>query len=305
MNATPATDDFRALLAQQHRLPAETIALGAGSGEILDSAVQAFTSSDRGLVSALPTFEAPVRLAGEIKIPVTEVLVDAAGKLDLEKLASAAAGAGLLYICNPNNPTATVHSSRAIGDLAAKVHQTSPNTVILIDEAYHDYVMDPEYSTAVPLVVEYRNVIVSRTLSKLHGMAGLRLGYVIGQCDTVERLARWTMPFNGNVLAIAAAVVSVQDQAQIERERRRNREALQYTTDFFRNSGMGTSESQTNFIWVDLKRPAKEFRDACETQGILVGRGFPPFDKTHCRISIGTIEEMGRAVAVFRSILRT
>ena len=305
MNAAPAMDDFRALLAKQHRVPAEGIAFGAGSGEILDSAVHAFTSPSRGLVSAAPTFEAPVHLAREIDIPVTEVLVDAAGKLDLDKMIAAAPGAGLLYICNPNNPTATVHSSRSISDLAARIRQTAPETVILIDEAYHDYVMDPAYSTAVPLVLEYRNVIVSRTLSKLHGMAGMRLGYVIGQADTIERLARWTMPFNANVLVVAAAFVSVQDTAQIERERRRNAEALKYTTDFFRSLGLPTSESQTNFIWVDLRTPAKEFREACEAQGILVGRGFPPFDKTHCRISIGTIEEMYRAVAVFRSILRT
>ena len=136
-------------------------------------------------------------------------------------------------------------------------------------------------------------------------MAGLRLGYVIGNPDTVARLARWTMPFNGNVLAVAAAFVSVQDHAQIERERRRNREALNYTTDFFRSIGLQSTASQTNFIWVDLQSPAKEFREACETQGILVGRAFPPFEGTHCRISIGTIEEMYRAVAVFRSILRT
>jgi histidinol-phosphate aminotransferase len=305
MNAAPAVDDFRGLLAKQHRVQVEAIAFGAGSGEILDSAVQAFTSPSRGLVSALPTFEAPVRLAREINIPVKDVLVDAAGKLDLERMIAAAAGAGLLYICNPNNPTATVHPAQAINELAARIRQTSPETVVLIDEAYHDYVMDPAYSTAVPLISEYRNVIVSRTLSKLHGMAGLRLGYVIGNPDTIARLARWTMPFNGNVLAVAAAFVSVQDHAQIERERRRNREALNYTTDFFRASGLSTSASQTNFIWVDLQSPAKEFREACEMQGILVGRAFPPFEQTHCRISIGTIEEMYRAVAVFRSILRT
>jgi histidinol-phosphate aminotransferase len=305
MNASPATADFRTLVAQLQGVAPESVALGAGSGEILDSAVRAFTSPRRGLASGLPTFEAPVRLAREIKVPVTEILVDRTGKLDLEKLAAAAAGAGLVYICNPNNPTAAVHSFRAIADFAGKVWQTSPDTVVLIDEAYHDYVMDPAYSTAVPLVPQYRNVIVSRTLSKLHGMAGMRLGYVIGQCDTIERLARWTMPFNGNVLAIAAACVSLRDHPQIERERRRNREALQYTTDYFRGAGLWTSESQTNFLWVDLKRPAKDFREACEAQGVLVGREFPPFDETHCRISIGTIEEMGRAVAVFRSILRT
>jgi histidinol-phosphate aminotransferase len=134
-------------------------------------------------------------------------------------------------------------------------------------------------------------------------MAGLRLGYAIGQPDTIAKLARWTMPYNGNALAVAAGVASIEDEAQIERERRRNTEALKFTTDFFRNAGFKTSDSQANFVWVNLRRPAQEFQDACEKHGVLVGRQFPPFEKTHSRISIGTMEEMQRAVSVFRNVL--
>ena len=303
MNAVPATADFQAVLAKKHGVAADGISFGAGSGEILESAVYAFTSPTRGLVSALPTFEAPVRLAREIKVPVNEVLVDSAGRLDLAQMVGAVPGAGLMYVCNPNNPTATVHSYSAITELVTRVGEVSPQTVVLIDEAYHDYVMDPSYRSAVPLVADNPNVIVSRTLSKLHGMAGLRLGYAVGHPATIERLTRWTMPFNGNVLAIAAGFASVQDEPYIARERRRNAEVLKFTTDFFRNFGLSTSDSQTNFIWVDLRFPATDFREACEHLGILVGRGFPPFEKTHCRISIGTLEEMQRAVGVFRTVL--
>src|SRR5687767_4126869 len=271
MNAKPAMADFRALVAKKHGVKVEAVSLGAGSGEILENAVQAFTSPSRPLVSALPTFENPARLAKELKIPVTEVMVDAAGKLDLEKMIAAAPGAGLVFICNPNNPTATVHSATAITDTVARIRKAAPDTVVLVDEAYHDYVTDPSYATAMPLVADNPNVIVSRTMSKLHGMAGLRLGYVVGQAETIARLARWTMPYNGNALAVAAAFVSVEDEAQIAHERRRNTEALKFTTDFFRNAGLSTSDSQANFVWVNLNRPAKEFREACEKQGILVG----------------------------------
>ena len=86
-------------------------------------------------------------------------------------------------------------------------------------------------------------------------MAGLRLGYAIGQPDVIARLSRWTMPYNGNALAVAAGVASIEDEAQIERERRRNTEALKFTTDFFRNAGFKTSDSQANFVWVNLRRP--------------------------------------------------
>ena len=303
MNARPAMADFRAIVAKKHGVKPESVSLGAGSGEILENAVQAFTSSARGLVAPAPTFEAPARIAKELKVPINEVQVDSEGRLDLERMIGVATGAGLVFVCNPNNPTATVHSGKAIADLVTRIRKASPDTIILVDEAYHDYVMDPAYATAVPLIAENPSVLVSRTMSKLHGMAGLRLGYAVGHPDVVARLSRWSMPYNGNALAVAAACVAIEDTAQIERERRRNVEALKFTSDFFRQAGFSLTDSQANFVWVNLNRPAKEFREACEKQGILVGREFPPFEKTHCRISIGTMDEMRRAVAVFRSVL--
>jgi histidinol-phosphate aminotransferase len=303
MNARPAMADFRTLVATKNKLKIENVALGAGSGEILESAVMAFASKARGLVSAAPTFEAPARIAKRHQFPLTEVPVDDAGRLDLDKMVAAAAGAGLVFVCNPNNPTGAVHGSDAIASLVERIAKASPETVILIDEAYHEYVNDRSYATAIPLVAKYPNVLVSRTLSKAHGMAGLRLGYAVSHGNTIAKLARWTMPYNGNALAVAAGVASIEDEAQIDRERRRNTEALKFTTEFFSNAGFKTSDSQANFIWVNLRRPAQEFQDACEKQGILVGRQFPPFEKTHSRISIGTMEEMQRAVGVFRSVL--
>jgi histidinol-phosphate aminotransferase len=303
MNARPAMADFRALVAKQQAVKPEAVSLGAGSGEILENAVKAFTSSARGLVAPVPTFEAPARTAKALKVPLAEIPVDSGGKLDLEKMAAAASGAGLVFVCNPNNPTATVHPAKAIADFVTRIRNASPDTVVLIDEAYHDYVMDPSYSSAIPLISDHPNVIVSRTLSKLHGMAGLRLGYAIGRPARIARLSRWSMPYNGNALAVAAACVSLEDEPEIERERRRNHQALKFTTDFFRQAGFAVTDSQANFVWVNLNRPAKEFRESCERQGILVARDFPPLEKTHCRISIGTMDEMRQAIGVFRSVL--
>jgi histidinol-phosphate aminotransferase len=303
INSRPAINDFRALIATQNKLKPENVVLGAGSGELLECATQAFTSKAKGLVTASPSYGAPAGTARQIGAPVKDIAVDQAGKLDLEKMIAAATGSGLVFVCNPNNPTATVHSSKAITDLVTRIHTASPDTVILVDEAYHDYVTDPSYATAIPLVTKYPNVLVLRTLSKLHGMAGLRLGYAVGSAEVIAKLARWTMPFNANALAIAAATVSIQDEAQIQKERRRNTEAVKFTVDFFRSSGFQVTDSQANFIWVNLNRPAPEFREACQKQGILVGRNFPPLEKTHSRISIGTMEEMRKAVSVFRSVL--
>jgi histidinol-phosphate aminotransferase len=196
-----------------------------------------------------------------------------------------------------------VHGAQAIREIVARIRRTSRDTVILVDEAYHDYVTEPSYATAMPLAAEHPNVIVSRTLSKAHGMAGLRLGYAVGQPKVIEKLARWMMPFNANALVLGAATVSLADEPQLTHERSRNAEARRFTMDFFHAAGMKMTDSQANFIWVDLDRPAKGFRDACEKQGVLVGRDFPPFERTHCRISIGTMDEMKRALTVFRAVL--
>lgn len=303
MNARPAMADLRALIAKQNGLATGNVLLGAGSGEILDACARAFTSPALGLVAALPTFEQPGRTARQLGATVKDIPVDEAGRLDCERMLEATPGAGLLFVCNPNNPTGAVHPSKTIADLVARASKASPATIILIDEAYHEYVTAPSYATAVPLVSQYRNVIVSRTFSKAYGMAGLRLGYAIGHAEAIKRLAPWMMPYNANSAAVAAAVVSLEDAAQLERERRRNTEALQYTAAYFKSAGYTMSDSQANFIWVDLRRPARGFREACQKQGILVGRDFAPFEKTHCRISIGTMDEMQKAVAVFRSVL--
>jgi histidinol-phosphate aminotransferase len=236
--------------------------------------------------------------------PVTEIPVDDRGKLDLEGMIGAATGAGLVFVCNPNNPTATVHGSDAIADLLQRVSAASPDTVVMVDEAYHDYVTDPAYASAIPLIPQYPNLIVSRTFSKAHGMAGLRLGYAVGQPAVIAKLAGWMMvPFNANALVLGAAHASLEDEAGIARERERNTAVRQFTLDFFTNAGFTPTDAQTNFVFVKLGRPAREFSDACREQGIAVGREFPPMEKEWARVSIGTQEEMDKAVAVFKSVL--
>ena len=155
----------------------------------------------------------------------------------------------------------------------------------------------------MPLIRQHPTVVVSRTLSKAYGMAGLRLGYALGQKESIARLSRWLMPFNGNVLVLAAGVAAMEDEDGLARERRRNTEALQFTNAFFRRAGFEAVESHANFAWVNIRRPATEFAAACEKHGIIVGRQFPPFEQTHVRISIGTMEEMRKAVEVFAQVL--
>jgi histidinol-phosphate aminotransferase len=303
MNARPAMADLRALLARSYNVKPENVALGAGSGELLRAAVRAFTAADKHLVTAAPTFESPHRMAEQIGSPVKFIQVDAAGRLDLDKMAQAARGAGLIFVCNPNNPTATVHGAAAVREFVARIAKEAPGATILLDEAYHDYVTDPAYATGVPLAIESPRVFVTRTFSKAYGMAGLRVGYAVAQPETIKAIARYLMPYNVNVPAVGAAHVAFQDPAHIERERARNTEVRRFTLDFFKKAGCAATDSQGNFLFVNIKRPAKAFRDACRQQGVLIGRDFPPLDKTHVRISIGTMDEMRRATEVFAKAL--
>jgi histidinol-phosphate aminotransferase len=303
-NSTPSESSLVDALASAHKVKAENLVLGAGSQEILKSAVRAFTTRGRGLVTGAPSFENCANIAARLGHPVAEVKVDAAFRLDLAGMLAVSKGAGLVFVCNPNNPTATVHSGKTIAAFVKDVRKLSPDSVILIDEAYHDYVTDPSYESALPIALETANVVVSRTFSKAYGMAGLRVGYGIGQAATIKRLATFKMPYNVSVCSIAAALAALPDRRHIEEERRRNMEVRAFTTRKLADLGCQSTESQTNFLFVDVHRPAKDFRDACAKEGILVGRDFPPFEKSHARISIGTMEEMRRATVVFRAVLR-
>jgi histidinol-phosphate aminotransferase len=302
-NARPSMGDLRAAMARRVSVRPENITLGAGSGELLRTAVRLYGSSSRHLVTAAPSFEQPERMAEQLGIGVRRVPVDKDGRLDLDRMAQAARWAGLVFLCNPNNPTSTLHPARAIADFVARVRQESPDTAILIDEAYHDYVTDPSYATAVPLALEHPNVFVTRTLSKAYGMAGMRVGYAVGQPRTMDAFNRWAITFNQNSLAVAAAVASLEDPAHIDAERARNTEARAFTTRFFADMGFKVMDSQANFVFVDIGRPAKGFKEDCARRRILVGREFPPLEKTHARVSVGTIDEMQKAGVVIAEVL--
>lgn len=303
-NSTPNEGKLAETIAGLYKVKTENVVLGGGSQEILKSAVRAFTSPFRPLVTAAPTFENCTGLARRLGHPVYEVKVDSQLRLNLEDMLSVVRGAGLVFLNNPNNPTATVHGLKTVTDFVERVHRISPDTVILIDEAYHEYVTDPEYQTAVPLAMSRPNVFVARTFSKAYGMAGMRIGYAIGSADTAKPLARLKMPYNISVFGIAASIAALGDPKHLEAERARNTEARNFTVKTLQELGCKPTASNGNFLFVDIGQPASAFRAACARQGVNVGRDFPPFEHSHARISIGTMDEMKRATQVFRDVLR-
>lgn len=295
-------DDLAAAIARVHGIRPENIILGSGSGELLRAAVSAFTAPGRALVSPEPTFEAPASWAKFIGVPVIAPPVDATLHLDLDAMARQGRGGGLVYFCNPNNPTATVHSRTDVSAYVEQVGKLSPETTILIDEAYHEYVDEPSYGTAIPLALANPRVVVTRTFSKVFGMAGLRVGYAVGLPATLEKMAAWLLGSNVSQLTLVAAAATVGDTQHIAIEQRRNRATRTYTRKYFESAGYRVSQGQANFMMVDLRRDAKQFKLDAIKHNVAVGRQFSSLP-TWVRVSVGTLPEMQKAVQVFRTML--
>ena len=290
-------------IAEAHDIERENLIIATGSGSILLAGVAAYCSSTKPLVTAEPTYGTPTRMAERLGASVKLIPVTKSLKLDLDAMAQAADGAGLVYLCNPNNPTGTAHISDAVENFVHRIKSSSPTTNILIDEAYIDYTMEPDVKTALPLALQHSGVFITRTFSKAHGMAGLRLGYAVGQPETVRGIGQAWGLGSVDTLSALAGITSLKDLDHIEQERQENRKIRAFMVEVFLDLGFETYNPQTNFIFVNIRRPAKGFREECLEHGVHVGRDFPPLEKTHVRISLGTMEEMQRAVRVFRKVL--
>ena len=290
-------------ISKRYNVPTESVMLGCGSTELLRTATQVFTSRTKHVVGGSPTYEECIGYAYLIGTPIKAVPLDKQLRLDLKGMAAVSKGAGFIFINNPNNPTATIQPTTELEGFVKDVLAASPTTTIMIDEAYHDYVVVPGERSLIPLSLTNPRVIVARTFSKAFGMAGLRTGFVTGHPDTLKVMREWQTGQSMNVLGIAAATASLPDVKRIDEEVKRNDEARRFTIDWFKRAGYDSTESHANFIFVNVKRPVAGFRDACRANGVLVARDFPPYANTHCRISIGTLDEMKRATQVFGKVL--
>ena len=298
-------EDLPAAIAKSlgHGAQAENILTSTGSSHILEAGVRAYVSVGRPLVTGTPSYGNPARSTRAMGAEVREVPVDSNLRLDLDGMADAAQGAGLVFLCNPNNPTSATNSAEKVSAFIEHVVSSSPGTGILVDEAYIDYATDPSVASAIAESLTYPCVFLARTFSKAYGMAGLRLGYAAGQTGTLDKLSRAWGLGEVSLLTASAAIASLNDPSHMEWEREENRKVRDFTINELGKMGFESAESQTNFLFVDIGRSAAEFREACRALGVSVGRDFPPMEKTHARISLGTMEEMQRALEVFRQVL--
>ena len=292
-----AADALAGDVAKLHALEGEQVLLGNGSSEILKLCAAAFTGPGRPVVMADPTFEAIGRYARAAGADVLKIPLTSDHRHDLGKMLEAARLAGLVYVCNPNNPTGA-----PTPDLRGFLSRVPAGTAVLVDEAYHHYADGDGYESVVPLIAEHPNLVVARTFSKIYGMAGLRCGYALAQPETLDRLRFHQAWDNVNLQALAAAQAALGQTAHLDRSRRLNREIRDWVTGELAARSYKSIPSQTNFLMTDLRQDTGPVIDRLRQQRVEVGRRFPALP-THLRVTIGTRPQMERFLAALREVL--
>lgn len=291
---------FYTKLAHSEDLDAGQILVGAGSSEPLHAAVEAFTSPTQPMISIAPTYEGPPEVARALGRRVVTVPVTSGYYADVHKLVAEAekAGGGLIYLCNPNNPTSAVTPK---ADMAWMVSNLPPNTILLIDEAYIHFADTPDAESALGYVRQGKNVVVTRTFSKIYGMAGLRAGFACARPDLIARMA----PFRNNVISIVTAqgVLAALGESKTllpERKAKLVRTRVELCG-WLKQKGLKYIDPQANFMMIDVGRDVRQMGSAMAQRGVAVGRPFPPLDHM-LRVTIGTDQEMAKFREVFWNV---
>ena len=293
-------DEVTAAIAKHHGVPTDRIALGDGSSDILRQADTAFLPAGRTVVAAEPTFEAVLGYAKVTKAEAIKVPLTADHRHDLPKMAAACGPkTGLVYVCNPNNPTGTVVGGDEMQEFFQRVPKT---TVILVDEAYHHFVESPKYASAVESIPRFPNICVARTFSKIYGMAGLRLGYAVASAENAATLRSQASWNNTNSSALAIAKASLADETHVPNERKRLNDTRRWLCAELERDGRRYIPSETNFLMIHVGRDVAPVIADFRAKKILVGRKFPSMSDW-LRISIGTREETAAFLAALRDIV--
>lgn len=287
-------------IAALHEVHRDNIVLGCGSTEILRAADAAFLGPGKNVVVAEPTFEAVLSYAGVTGAVAVKVPLTADFRHDLPQMAAACdTRTGLAYVCNANNPTGTIVTREELATFLARI---SDSTVVLVDEAYHHFVEDPRYASAMEWAGKRPNLIVARTFSKVYGLAGMRLGYAVAAKDKAETLRRHLLGNNANAAVLPAALASLADPDLVPAQRRLNSETRGWLCGELAKEGRRFIPSQTNFVMVNVGGDVAPIIEQFRRGGILVGRRFPSLS-TWLRVSVGTRKEMEAFLAALRAIV--
>lgn len=282
-------------IAQLHGVRSAELILGNGSSELLAVAAQTYGGPGRPIVVASPTYDAVAQYADGIGADVKRVPLADRFTHDLPVMLDAAGTRGLLYICNPNNPTGTITPKAQVRQA---IEEAPEDVLVIVDEAYHHYVDSDDYESALPLVASHPNLLVLRTFSKIYAMAGLRCGYGIAQPAAITRLRQRQARNNMNVAALLAASASLGETRWVEESKKRNRNIRSGVFKELERRGHEVTPSEASFFMVKLDRDHREVTADFAKHGVLVGRSFPPMTD-YLRVSIGTEAQMQRFLELF------
>jgi histidinol-phosphate aminotransferase len=277
-------------VAAYNKVSSRQVLLGNGSTEVLAMASRAFTGPGRKLIAAVPTFESPLAYSRDRGAQVVEIPLTASYAHDFEAmLARTGSDTGLVYICNPNNPTASLTPRR---DIEAFLGKLPADTYVLIDEAYHHFATDsPDYQSFVEKPVDDPRVIVARTFSKIYGMAGLRLGYSVADEKTTKLLQAWQLEDNGNMIALHAGLAALADDTAMRAAVARNAADRK---EFMRQAALRKLQaipSYANFAMVETGRSVRQVIQHFRRDNIAVGRPFPRMEN-FLRVSFSRPDDM-------------
>lgn len=286
-------------LAKKFSFNPENIVLGCGSTEILRCADAAFLDSSKNVVAAAPTFEAVLEYSQVLHAQPVKIPLTADHRHDLPKMAAACTSkTGVVYVCNPNNPTGTIVTR---DEMATFIQAVPPTTLILVDEAYYDFAEDPRYSSAAEFIAKYPNVIVARTFSKIYGMAGMRLGYAVGAKEPIALINRQLTQDNGNAAVLAAALASLADSDYLVTCRARLNDTRRWLCAELAKDSRPFIPSHGNFVMIDMGSDTQPFIDQFRARHIVVGRRFASMPN-FLRVTIGTQQEIEALMAALREI---
>jgi histidinol-phosphate aminotransferase len=287
-------------MAELNGLTRDHVVVGTGSGEILATVGMLTGMRGGSVVCADPTYQSLLRYAERAGVEILRVPVNEALNADLDGMRRALrSDTSLVYLVNPNNPIPSVIDGEAMKEFVLEMSQ---KYLVFIDEAYHEYADDPNYKSMVELIAEgHNNIVVSRTASKIHGLAGMRVGFGFAHPDLISEM-RWRKTGQNTILGLEAAHASYQDEEFQQFSLRKNKESRQIVYDMCEELDLRYVKSNTNFTFIETGMDNEDLQAQMREYGILTGRNFPPFNSTWSRISMSKPEEMRYFVQVYKEL---
>jgi histidinol-phosphate aminotransferase len=289
-------------IAEHHGVKPENVILGAGSSEILTMTDTTFLQGGKKVIGVDPTYNTVYQYATNSKSDAIKLPLLKDYRQDIPAMIHAVKAnyrdVGFVYLCNPNNPTAMIIPKQEVKQLLDSIPEDVP---VLMDEAYHHFVDDPNYETSIPYVKEGRQVIVARTFSKIVGLAGMRLGYGVAPKSVIDRMRPFSMSYGINAVVKWGGAEALRDTAAQDKVRQYTINMRKKVTSDLQAHGYETLPTQTNFFMVHIGREVVPVIEEFKKKNVLVGRPFPPMTQ-HLRVSIGTEDEMARFTTAFKEI---